>query len=188
MNVHQISEKFGISVTKLRALEKAKLLKVAKENELAAAIRFHLARKPTLSVAHILALMNDPDLIYELGNYEDKAYKVLAALGDVKAKAAAIEVTAFIRDAAKGDVEACEVLADWIVSVLPPRPYSVNHYWLASRLLIDVAPSLLPANIKAVGLAFLHVRELPSFAGYWTVDKKAVKYFMPQVSLAPHDL
>lgn len=178
MNIYEVSRRVGISLSKLRSLEKLKILKLYPEEELAPALRFHLGRNAHLSVAQLLALLDAPATLDDLGRYAVRARAQLTSLGDVKAGAAPRDVTAYSIDAGKGDVAAAEILAAWLRSVLPG--FAVTHHWVAVRLLIGLPESLREQNAKMLTLALLHVRKLPSFAGWWHSEefgmRNTIKY------------
>jgi hypothetical protein len=170
LNIFEISEQFSISVAKLRKMEKAGCLRVdSEENEAAASLRHYLARNQQMTVGQLMTLIESPSLYIELGKWSDRARTQVAALGDVKADAAPLDVTAYIDDAARGDPEALDVLTRWLQSVLPARP--VGHAWVAVRLLIGLPENLRAYNVKKIPMALLNVRKLPDFAGWFIVEK-----------------
>lgn len=164
MNIHDISRRTHIPLGSLRKLERLGVLMVDDEHDLAPAIRLHLGRNQQMSVAYLLALLDTPALVDDLGKYVDRAKGQVAALGDVKATAAPREVTAEIPEAAKGKPDALRALADWAKAILPADP--VPYHWLAVRLLFPLNEFLREQNSPLVNLALLKLRQSPEFAGW----------------------
>lgn len=177
MNIYEASKRTGVSIANLRKLEKLKILKLDDEKELAPVLRFSLARNAHLPVAHILALIDDPGLIDELGRYSDKARAQMAELGAFEASAAPARVSYEIPDAMKGDKEAAGRIAAWLRDVLPPE--GVSHYWIAARMLAPLNEFLRAKCVPRFGLALLTVRDLPEFKEWWRMKGKSVIYFRP---------
>lgn len=169
MNIHEAAKRSGASLTILRKLEKLKLIAFDDENEMAHALRFHLARNQQLTTVQILTLIEQPDLLGELGTYQTRARLQLAVIGDVKATQAPGNVTAEIREAGKGDDDAALVLARWLMATLPVEP--VSHQWVAARLLFPLSEFMRAQTAPMVSLAMLNVRRLPEFAGNWKREK-----------------
>lgn len=170
MNIHDVATKSGVSVRALRKLEKLKLIRFdpdpdADEHPRAAEMRFLLMRNQQLSAALLVELIENPPAFYDLRKYETRARQQVAALGDVRASVAPIEVLAAISDAAGADASAAQTLADWLKRILPSEP--VSHYWVAVRLLLPLDPIQRDPIGKQISLALMHMRKLESFAGNW---------------------
>lgn len=188
MNIHDVATKSGVSVRALRKLEKLKLIRFdpdADEHPRAAEMRFLLMRNQQLSAALLVELIENPPAFYDLRKYEQRARDQVAALGDVAATVAPIEVLAAIGDAAGADASAAQTLADWLMEILPGDP--VSHYWVAVRLLLPLDPIQRDAIGKQISLALMHMRKLESFAHYWrsvpgTAGRTVINYFRPAVS------
>lgn len=165
MNIHDLSRRTHISLANLRKLERLDVLKLDEETPLAAPLRLHLGRNQRMTVAQMLALIDEPATLDELGKYEARARAQLATLGDVKATAAPRSVTAEIVEASKGNPEACRALANWLKAILPSEP--VPYHWVAVRLLAPLNEFLRETNAPLINLALLKVRGLPEFAGWW---------------------
>lgn len=183
MNIHELSTRTNISVAKLRKLERLRVLTVDPESDAAPALRFHLARNIGLSVPQMLMLIDNPDLIGQLGKYADRARNQIAALGEVHA--APRNVTAAIYDAARGDVTEAETLAGWLRDILPADP--VPFYWIAVRLLHGLPATLKTQYAARINIALANVRKLESFAGWSHVEtiagKNAIRYHKPLASM-----
>lgn len=165
MNIHDISRRTHIAIGTLRKLERLGVLMVDDEDDAAPAIRLHLGRNQQMSVAHLLALLDTPALVDDLGRYVDRAKGQIAALGDVKATAAPREVTAEIPEAAKGNPAALRTLGEWVKSILPASD-PASYHWLAVRLLFPLNEFLREQNSPLVNLALLKLRQAPEFAGW----------------------
>jgi len=195
MTLHEIQRRTGISLAKLRKLEKLQIdfgkIDPPEENP-ADAIRFHLMRNQQMTAAQLLALLDAPDMVDDLGRYKERALAQVASIGDVAADAAPRDVTAAIRDAGKGDDDAALVVAQWLLSILPPYP--VSHHWVAVRLLLPLNEFQRAQAMPMISLALLNVRKLPEFAAAWQSvkrDKKnKIEYFRPEAKkeLASLDL
>lgn len=178
MNIHDAARRYKVSLAKLRRMEADKIIRLDKEDENTAKARFYLSRRQPLTVALLVAMIEEPSLLDDLGRYADRAREQIEALGDVKGGAAPIQVYAYVRGAASGDAEAASVLARWLIDVLPALP--VSHYWIATRLLIGQASHLREEDMRTINLALLHTRKLPEFAPYWsarTVNKKSAIFY-----------
>lgn len=161
MNIREISAKSGVGVKALAKLERMGVLKVDAENMLAAEIRFHLARSKTLTVAYMLALLDDPSLLEDLGNYQDRAKRQIAALGNVKESVAPNAIRAYVRDAGQGSPTAAQCIATWARSIAPAG--GVSYHWLAVRLLIGAPENLMQEDLRAMRFALLNVRKFFDF-------------------------
>jgi hypothetical protein len=119
----------------------------------------------------MLALLEDPSILFDLGRYEERAEAQLAELGDVKGEAAPREVAAHITDARSGkEPESIAVLIAWLRSVIPTRP--VSHYWVSLRLLWGLPENIRKFDVPRVPLALLQCRKHPDLAGWWRVEDK----------------
>lgn len=191
MTLHDLCQKTKISMSTLRKLHRLKvdfslIPEENAENTEAAAIRFHLARNPDLTVNQMLRLIAEPDLIFELKRYTERAQAQIDALGNYKATAAPRAVTAYIADAGKGekgvgDPAAVQVLVDWLKAILPTKP--VNFGWIAVRLLINLPESLRAENAKMLLLTMINVRNHEDFKPYWSRTKGKIIYARPNKML-----
>lgn len=173
MNIHELSLRARIPVASLRRLLALKVLKVDPEPDISATIRFAMRGGAKLSVPHMLALIDEPELIDTLQRFADRARAQIAALGDFKATSAPPEVTAYIIEAGRAKDSAALVLVEWAKSVLPTEP--VDYAWLAVRLLAPLPVGLREQCAKLTTLALLHMRRAPEFTGYWHAVKRPGK-------------
>lgn len=169
MNIYQISNKSGLSLTALRKLEKLGVLKVGKDAGAIEQLHFYMARNKFFTAPQIMQLLDEPGLIDELGFisklYQQRAIDQLGALGDVQGSTAPAYVTAALADAAAGDMGAAAMISIWLKTVLPVEP--VYHPWIAARLLLPLNEFLRTQNAPKINLALAYVRKLPEFAAYW---------------------
>lgn len=167
----EISEKCRVPVRALKRLERAGYIRFSEdeENERAAAIRLSLSRGNGLSLAHTMALLDDPGLFEELRVYAMRARKIVYALGDVEGQAAPSSIAVLIEGAAAGEADAIAGLIAWIKGALPGQP--VSYLWLGARL---VYRSLLQAaDVKNLPLAILNLKKSPEFSGcFFVADGK----------------
>ena len=71
MNLREFCEKFHISLSKARKMDKANALRLDRdEDERAAQIRFYLGRGQHLTLAQMLMLLLDPALLFDLGSVD----------------------------------------------------------------------------------------------------------------------
>jgi hypothetical protein len=169
MNLFEYCERYHISVAKARRQMKDGVLRLDREeNEQAAQMRFYLGRGQHLTLAHMVALLENSSILLDLGRYEERAEAQLAELGDVKGAAAPREVAAHITDARSGkEPESIAILVAWLRSVIPTHP--VSHYWVALRLLWGLPENIRKYDVPRVPLALLQCRKHPDLAGWWRV-------------------
>jgi hypothetical protein len=169
VNIFRLSFQTGIPLRKLRLLERLGALRVDPNPEFIDGLIFHMRGNRNLTVAQLLALMDDPATLDDLGaarpRYASRAREQIAALGDVRATMAPREVTAAIPAASRGDDDEGLIIATWLKSVLPPVP--VSHAWITVRLLLPLNEFLRGTTAPLISPALLNVRKLPEFAGYW---------------------
>ena len=166
------------------------LLLDAGESEYGAVIRRQLRKGQPLTVAHYLAIIEDPSILAELGRYRERAERKLAALGDAINEAAPKEVAAYISDAAKGDEEAIGILSDWIKQRLPAE--AATPYWIAVRLLLGIPQKARKFDVPRIWRALSNCRKSEEFQGWWRVERRGSKTFtvyqrpgMPRFDLCP---
>lgn len=165
MNIFEVSEKFKISLKKLRAMDKAGLLRLDDSASASDPIRATLLNGDPLAAWQLVQLVEEPALILELGKYSAAAQSQVDALGRPERQPATKPAAAAVTDAAKNDPEAVAVLCDWLKSVIPARP--VGHAYLATRLLLGIPPALRKSEAPRIGRALLNCRNSPALAGWW---------------------
>lgn len=178
LTIREAASQSGVSLASLRKLEKLGWLKFAEVSAdplkaEAEALRFHLSRNQALTVAQCLALLERPDLLDELPpKYGERAAAQLATLGHAQSEAPGSRVTAYIGDAARGDVDAAQQLAGWLIGALPA--HDVPHAWVAVRLALGVPPHMRDDACKAMPLALMHTRK--RLSGYFHKEGKNTVY------------
>jgi hypothetical protein len=185
MNIYGLSVKSEIPLAKLRKLERLGALKLDGETGFIDALIFHMRGNSVLSVAQLLALIEAPDLLDELGavrpRYASRAQDQIHALGDMSQAMAPRDVTAAIPGAARGDDDESLKIADWLKLALPAAP--VSHAWVTVRLLKPLNEFMRGQTAPLISPALLNMRKLPEFAGYWHSEKSGarsvIKYFSP---------
>lgn len=168
MNLFEFAEKFNISLSKARAMQKADVLRLDEVvSEEAAEIRALLIKGQPLTAALLCWLVDNPAQVWELGRYTGKAQEQLETLGNVKAQAAPKEIAANISDAARGDSEAVALLVSWLKEIIPAR--DVPHSFIAVRLLLGLAPGVRRFDVPRIPRALLQCRRCEDFAGWWII-------------------
>lgn len=174
MNLFEFAEKFNISLSKARAMQKADVLRLDETtSEEAAEIRALLIKGQTLTAALLCWLVENPAQVWELGKYSGKAQEQLATLGNAKAQAAPKEIAANISDAARGDSEAIALLVSWLKEIIPAR--EVPHSFIAVRLLLGLAPGVRKFDVPRIPRALLECRRRQEFAEWWTVETRGTR-------------
>lgn len=174
MNIYEVARDFKISLSKLRKLDKAGLLRLDKSDPIVDAMRFYLGKGKPLTVPQLVALVESPALIEDLG---DKAGVALAQVAMLNAPTAApFEVAAEIDQAARGDLDAIGRIVPWLKSTLIAAESQghgvVNHHYLAVRLALGSPASLREYNTARIPRALLNCRRHPGMAGWWRVVPK----------------
>lgn len=174
MNIYEFCEEFRISLHKARKMHKRGVLRIdGNDSALAGEMRHYLGRGQALPAAHLVALVEEPGLLLDLGRYAEKAEQQLSELGArVKDEAAPREIVAYVTDAAKGDAEAIEILLDWLCDIIPSKP--VPHAYIAVRLLLGLAPNMREYDVPRIPRALLNCRRHERFSGWWkTISTKS---------------
>lgn len=174
MNIYEVARDFKISLSKLRKLDKAGLLRLDKSDPIVDAMRFYLGKGKPLTVPQLVALVESPALIEDLG---DKAGTALAQVAMLNAPTAApFEVAAEIDQAARGDLDAIGRIVPWLKSTLIAAESQghgvVGHHYLAVRLALASPAGLRDYNMARIPRALLNCRRYPGFAGWWRVGAK----------------
>jgi len=172
MNIYEMSEKYKITLVKLRRLHKDGHLRCEGDpgEELVSQMRHYLGRGQPLTVEMLIELIENPGTLIDLGHYAGKARAQVEALGDVKGETAPRAVSAGLSDATAGDGDAVEAVADWIRGVLPEGG-AVSHHWLATRLLMSVPAGARKYDLKRAPIVLLKARGLPKLKGWFYTEK-----------------
>lgn len=171
MNIHEMAEKYAISVRKLRRLEKDGHLRVdSTETAIVSEMRSYLNKGNPLPAKHLLALFETPAIRLELGKQSIKADKELAALGDAKSQAAPYSLVAEIPGAAEDSDDSRRAIMDWLCRVLVAHPGAVNHSWVAVRLLLNCPENMRSQIAPLIPRALLNIRKRVSFASWWRTE------------------
>jgi hypothetical protein len=167
MNIYEVAERHKISLKKLRAMDKDKLLRLDESANASDPIRATLMNGDPLPVRQLVQLIEEPGLLLDLGKYTSTAEAQIAALGKPQNEIAPKPVAAAVTDAAKNDPEAVAILVAWLKEIIPPHP--VGHAYIATRLLLGIPESIRKQQAPRIGRALLNCRNHPSFAGWWSV-------------------
>lgn len=178
MDIYQISDKFNVSAAKLRKLDKAGLLRTNPENSIATEIRYYLGKGKQLTVKQLVALLDNPALLFDLGNRAHQAEMQLRSLGRCQDEKAPLEIVAEIDQAARGDLNVVAKILPWLKEIIPATG-TVGHHYIAVRLVLGSLPGLREYNAARISPALLNCRRHPNFSGWWNVSNGASRYFQP---------
>lgn len=174
MNIYEVAAQFKISVTKLRKLDKAGLLRLGPAHPLTDSMRFYLSKGKPLTVAQLVALVEAPALIEGLGDKAGQALAQVALLG--APEPAPLETVAEIDQASRGDTEAIGRLIPWLKTTIlvaaSQGQFTISHHYIAVRLILGSPASLRDYNAARIARALLNCRRHPGFAGWWRVVPK----------------
>lgn len=185
-DIYEISTRYNISIKKLRAMERKGVLRTTEsEKPELSRILYNLRKGNRLSALHCALLIDDTDLIFDLGGYELSIKQQLEELGDASSEAAPAHIVMRIDSAAKGHPERVEALEAWMKETIPTGK-EVSHHYLAVRILLGVKPSMRPFIAKWIARAFLNVRNRKSFSNWYTLREKrfsrnATFYHRPKI-------
>lgn len=168
MNIYEAAEKFKLSLKKLRAMEKAGILRLDGNASASDPIRATLIKGNPLPVAQLVQLVEEPGLMLELGKYVSAAETQVSALRNPEKESASKAAAAAVTEAAKNEPEAVAILCDWLRSVIPAR--AVGHSYIATRLLLGIPPSIRKYEGPHISRALLNCRNTPGMAGYWKAE------------------
>lgn len=166
MDIYGISNRSGLSLRSLRKLEQLAVLKTTPpDNPVIEPMRYNIRKGHSLTALQLAALVEDPDLLWELGDHSEKTQARIDGLGDCQGSKAPMPIVLAVEGAAKDKAEAIELLCDWLRSIIPPVG-PVTHYFVAVRLLLGVVPNLRKYVASRIPQALLNCRNAESFAGW----------------------
>jgi hypothetical protein len=173
VNILELSEKAGISVKKLRVLDKLGGLRhddnITPLDEMRAAIK----SGNRLNVGQLVHLVEHSEGLLELGRYADKARVQLAELDNPKGQGAPPEIAALTLDAFEKQPAAISALVGWLKTIIPAHP--VGHSYVAARLLLGVPELSRQYDVPRLQRIMMNCREDPSFAGWWRREKQVTQ-------------
>ena len=170
-DIYEISLRHNLSIRKLRKMEKAGILRTTEsEKPELSKILYNLRKGNRLSAIHCAALIDDADLILDLGEYDYKIRQQLEELGPASSEAAPSHIVMKIDMAAKDHPEQVEELESWMKDAIPTGK-EVSHHYLAVRILLGAKASMRPYIAKWLPRAFLNVRNRQSFSNWYSLRK-----------------
>lgn len=182
MDIYQVSEKFNISLQKLNNMRRAGVLNVSSDDPHVGKIRSYVRRGRTIPALELVHLYGNPETLLDLGRYAEEAERALNALELPDNYEAPLDIVAEIDLAAKDDPEPVASLCEWMKATIPSEGCAFAY--LAVRLLIGSSEHLAKYNAPRIAQAFLNVRKLEQFAGYWEVQEirgqRVTKYLTPR--------
>lgn len=168
MDIHELAERSGISLRKLRQLDKLGVLKLEPESEILGKIRFYVGKGRSIPAVELLHLVENPDEIFDLGERAGDAQAQVDALEISDDSAAApLDVSGSIDLASNNNAAAVDRLEQWAKATIPGR--EVPYSFLAVRILLGTSPRLRPYNARRIARALLNVRQRESFADWFTI-------------------
>ncbi|MBX9897674.1 MAG: hypothetical protein K2Y17_07200 [Qipengyuania sp.] len=170
MNIYEFAQKYDISVKKVRKMHKAGVLLIDDtEHPLADEMRACLSKGQPLSTIHLLALIENPRLAWQLGRYAKKAQAQVDALGDPTTGAAPREIGAKIYSGICRDEDSIGSLIAWLKEIIPTK--AVGHQYVAVRLALGIPIQIRAAGARCIPAVLLHSRKHPEFAAWWRIEK-----------------
>lgn len=167
-DIYQISLKHGLSIKKLKIMERDGFLRTTKsENPEISQMIYTYKKGNNLSAFNLAILIENPDWIAELGSYSKRARKQIAELGDVKGQAANPSIANEIDRAFDKIPEYVAALELSIKNVIPPDR-EVSHHYVAVRLLLSASVHSRRYVSGRIMGAFQNVKAKPSFADWFT--------------------
>lgn len=172
MNLLKISQDIGVSVRQLKKVVKEfrrlgympagdRVVEVSK-------MKNYLSIGANLPVEQLLELLENPGLIKALGAKGDAAKAQLEVLGN-PASEDRPNLFDMILDISAGQKERVEDLAAWIKQTIPAK--GCTFHYLAVRVALSIPEDVRGKYHGSIRYAFLQVRKLPSFEGWFTVDR-----------------
>jgi hypothetical protein len=171
MNIYEAAAQFKISISKMRKMDKAGILRLETAHPLTDSMRFYLGKGQPLTVAQLVAHVEDPTLIEQLRGKAGVAMAQVAMLG--APVSAPLETVAEIDQASRGDTDACGRLIPYLKTCIlqaasQGQPF-INHHYIAVRLVLGSPASLREYNAARIARALLNCRRHPGFAGWWRI-------------------
>lgn len=174
MDFEKLSREAEISLRKVRLLVKLMrkygYLPAGDHMGAARQMKQYMQRGQGLSVQQMVMLIEEPALLKTLG---EKKITAEAAIRDLDrpelCKVDSTIVSTVWSAAGQGEDKfpAAEQLASWIKSVIPAK--GCGHHYLATRIVLAVAEQDRNAILKRIHFAFMAVRKLPSFDGWFSI-------------------
>ena len=170
----EISTEFRISMKKLRKMHKRGLLRCEDSGDpIADNIRYFLGSGQHLSVTQLVALIEKPALMLEIGPNQDRAQAFLEAIGS-PVEPAPDDLWPELAGALTSDLGSLLRLIAWAKRAIPAGQ-QVSHHYLAVRLLLAVPEHLRKYEAPRLGKIFLNMRKRGEFAGWWHVEKQGAR-------------
>lgn len=168
MDIHEIALEFGVSLYKLRRMERAGVLVTTPTNEATGKIRALLSKNQRLSALDLVGLLLEPAILDQLPpKYRTKAKAQLAALGDVPGGSMGPGAATWVVGAAILDPAALNEFVTQLKERIPPG--GCDHSFLACRILWGVPGKRLKEINRYLRVALMNAKRHPGFAGWFEV-------------------
>lgn len=186
MDIYETHIKSGVSLKKLKDLEKLGVLNVQRsKNPLIDKMKMNLNKGNRLSAEQQLHLLKNPNDAKLLLRWEYEVSACLKALGDVEKEKMPWPIAAKIDLAAAKHNDAVQYLAEWLCNFIDENPAFANgasrdYAYLAVRIFADVPDLHLKLIISRAFAAIWNCRKTKRMTGYWHLDtKRRVRYHRP---------
>ena len=173
-DIYQIHYETGLSVRALKGLERRGYLKLTSaKNPRLSKINVAMLKGNRLSAIDLVYLIENPDIVFDLGDRAERALTQIEKLNDPKADACEPYLAHTVELASKGDPAKIAELAAWMKSKIPASG-DVDYGYLAVRILLGISPNLVSYIAGKIPRAFQNVRKTTGFKN-WS-SKKTNKY------------
>ena len=184
LTIKEFAEKYKIRVSKLRAIERDKLITFRPhEDSPIETIIIQLKKNNHLTAANLRHLILHPESLLELGDYRRSAKACLKRMGDVQGQAIAADQSPhiLIDQAAAGDPIAVSKLARWIASIIPVD--GCGYHYIAVRALLNVPDHAFDLAYRSFVRAMTKARKDPELEGMSETENRATRFFRKKFDL-----
>jgi hypothetical protein len=183
LSIFDISDKWGISLRKLRAMELAGdiILNGSQSPKQSREMRYYLAKNKPLPVGHCVQLAQDPNLFLSLGDHARKARRQIFALGDIAGEALPASAAGMLVFAGKNQPQEVAELARWIARAIPAQ--GCGYHYIGARMLYNVPKLHFAAVYKLLPRAVLNARNHSELQGMIGSDKSGMRFSPRQFDL-----
>lgn len=168
MNVYDIASEFNLSVRKVRKMDQAGLFKKSTEEDtIVSKMTYSLRKGNRLSAINLAALIDDPNLVYELGPYSEAAAEQIRSLGNPKDEIGE-RIWARVDFAAMDRPDDVDAMIEWIKSVVPANR-GVPYEYIAVRVLLAKQGGVRRYLAGKLPRAILNCRKVTDFERWVTL-------------------
>lgn len=182
--LEKIAALSGVPMRHLVKLHKAGFLNADDPDEFAIKFAESLRRGNPLSVAQRLyAIHRNFKLSAHLVPYQERIMDSVESLGDIEGQAAPWSLSQRIEGAANDNPADIEAIALWARQTLDtlPKSRTVDHAWLACRLLLNVPEIHIERMLRKWWKVNRLIRAHSAFADCWQKDGTKIRYHKPRM-------